>query len=125
MASIRLCNRVGNARRRRNQQRAAKFKSRQETLRRIKLIDVYGNIRYINQRGKLSVTKHHSVLNVLEKRALRFQESGCYEDLEDEALLDEALDKTRTVTTAGESLSDSDNDNSIDNDSLTAASVIC
>ena len=58
----------GSARHKRNQARAGRFRSRNETSRKIKLIDVYGNARYVKSKGKLNVTKHHKVLTALEKR---------------------------------------------------------
>ena len=71
--------------------------------RRIQLIDEYGTRRYIKQRGRLGVTQHQNVLTALEHRALRYQNSKSYEALEDERLMDEAIDEMGTVrcSTAG------------------------
>ncbi len=43
------------------------------------------------------MTLHQTVLTTLEKRALRYQNSKSYEVLEEERLLDEAIDKMGTV----------------------------
>ena len=51
----------------------------------------------MTQRGRLSVTRHQNELTALEHRALRYQNSKLYEELEDERLLGEAIDKTGTV----------------------------
>ena len=61
------------------------------------LIDEYGTRRYIKQRGQLGVTLHQNVLTALEHRALRYQNSKSYEELEDKRLMDEAIDETGTV----------------------------
>ena len=72
------------------------------------MIDAYGNAKYVKQRGALNVTKHHTVLTALEKRAVRFQNSKSYEDVRDQELIDSLLKEDETVATADESLSDSD-----------------
>ena len=54
----------------------------------------------------MGVTRHTKVLSVLEKRALRFHRKGQVTVDQDEALFNEALDETLTVSTA--SLTDSD-----------------
>ena len=41
--------------------------------------------------------QHQPVLTVLEQRARRYQESQSYEELEDEQLLDEAINEMGTV----------------------------
>jgi hypothetical protein len=61
------------------------------------LIDEYGTRRYIKQRGRLEVTRHQNVVTALELRAQRYQNSKSYEELEDERLMDEAIDETGTV----------------------------
>jgi hypothetical protein len=43
------------------------------------------------------VTLHQNVLTVLEHRALRYQNNKSYKELEDERLLDEAINETGTV----------------------------
>ena len=43
------------------------------------------------------MTLHQNVLTALEHRALRYQNSKSYEELEDERLVDEAIDETGTV----------------------------
>ncbi len=50
------------------------------------------------------MTLHQNVLTALEHRALRYLNSKSYEELEDERLLDEAIDETGTVQcpTAGD-----------------------
>jgi len=92
-----LCEGVGAARRWRNQQRACQFKNLCDNNRRIQLIDEYGNRRYIKQRGRLEVTRHQNVVTALELRALHYQNSKSYEELEDNRLMDEAIDETGTV----------------------------
>jgi hypothetical protein len=47
------------------------------------------------------VTQHQTVLTTLECRALRYRNSRTYEELEDERLLDEAIDETGTIPCAG------------------------
>ena len=61
------------------------------------MIDEYGTRRYIKQRGRLEVTRHQNVLTALEIRAHRYQNSKSYEELEDDRLMDEAIDETGTV----------------------------
>jgi hypothetical protein len=46
------------------------------------------------------VTPHQRVLTALEQRAVWYQNSQTYEELEDEQLLDEAIDKTGTLLCA-------------------------
>jgi hypothetical protein len=43
------------------------------------------------------VTLHQNVLTALEHRALRYQNRKSYKELEDERLMDEAIDETGTV----------------------------
>ena len=43
------------------------------------------------------MTLHRNVLTALEHRALRYQSSKSYEELEDERLMDAAIDETGTV----------------------------
>ena len=43
------------------------------------------------------MTLHQNVLTVLEHRALRYQNNKSYKELEDERLLDEAINETGTV----------------------------
>jgi hypothetical protein len=43
------------------------------------------------------VTLHQNILTMLEHRALHYQNSKSYEELEDEHLMDEAIDETGTV----------------------------
>ncbi len=45
--------------------------------------------------------QHQTVLTALEHRALRYQNSRTYKELEDEQLLDEAIDETGTIPCAG------------------------
>ena len=88
---------VGTAKRQRSQQRACRFRNLCESNRRIQLIDEYGTCRYIKQRGGLEVTLHQNVLSALEHRALCYQNSKSYKELEDKCLMDEAIDETETV----------------------------
>ena len=55
------------------------------------MIDEYGTRRYFKQRGRLEVSLHQNVLTALEHRALHYQNSKSYEELEDERLMDEAI----------------------------------
>jgi hypothetical protein len=43
------------------------------------------------------VTLHQNVLTALDHRALHYQNSKSYKELDDERLLDEAIDETGTV----------------------------
>ncbi len=43
------------------------------------------------------MTLHQNVLTALEHRALRYQNSKSYEELDDGCLMDEAIDETGTV----------------------------
>ena len=86
---------------RKDQQRAARFRTRQETSRVIRLVDEYGNQRFVRQQGRMSITKHHTVLSVLEKRALRYRRKGQKQVDMDEILYENALDETGTVSTEG------------------------
>ena len=65
---------------------------------------------YVKTRGKLNIVKHKKVLMALEKRALRFQHRQSYEDERDNELLELLLNDDATVSTACESLSDSDSE---------------
>ena len=92
-----LCGGVGTAKRWRSQQRACRFRNLCESTRRIQLINKYGTCCYIKQQGRLGVTLHQNVLTALDHRALCYQNSKSYEELEDERLLGEAIDETGTV----------------------------
>ena len=91
---------AGPARRWGDQQRACKFQNLYDSTRRIKLIDEYGIHRYIKQQGCLGVTPHQKVLTALEQRAARYQNSQMYEELEDERLLDKAINETGMILCA-------------------------
>jgi hypothetical protein len=95
-----VCEVAGSVKRWQNQQRACHFRNLCESTLWIKLINEYGTCRYIKQRGQLSVTLHQTVLTALEQRALRYQNSKTYEDLEDKRLLDEAINEKGTVPCA-------------------------
>ena len=71
----------------------------QETTRVIKLIDEYGNQRFVHQQGRMSITKHNLVLSALEKRALRYRRKGQKQVDMDEILYEKAMDETGTVST--------------------------
>lgn len=90
----------------RNQVRAARYKSRGETARQIKLVDELGNRRYVLQYGKMNLTKHQRVLSVLEKRALRYRGKKGY--LNTATFDGDVIDETGTVSTEG--LTDSESD---------------
>ena len=49
----------------------------------------------------MSITKHHSVLSALEKRALRYHTKGQLQVDMDVVLYENALDETVTVSTVG------------------------
>ena len=76
----------------------------------MKLIDAYGTARYVKTRGKSNVVNHEKVLTALERRALRFQQWQSYENRRDKELLESLLNDNATVSTACESLSDSDSE---------------
>ena len=62
----------------------------------------------IEKRGRLSTTKHTTLLAALQERSLRFCRGKLTEDDLDRILYTEALDETGTVNTDG--LTDSDNE---------------
>ena len=72
------------------------------------LIDEWGNREFVKERGRMSKTKHTTVLSVLEKRALRYRRRGHNKVDKDEALISQAIDETGTVDTSP--LTDSDSD---------------
>lgn len=76
-----------------------------ETTRVIKLVDQWGNTNYVNQTGRMNITRHERVLSALEMRAMRYRNKGTVIDKDDQ-LYSQALDETGTVSTAG--LTDSD-----------------
>ena len=84
------------------------WRNKCETVRKIKLIDVLGGRRTIRKRGRLNVTKHDQVISALKNRRFSSQDRLNREDIQDQALFDAAIDETRTVTTVGESDSDSE-----------------
>ncbi len=84
----------------RDQQRACHFRNLCDSTRTIKLIDEYGTRRYIKQRGHLGVTQHQTVYTALEHRALRYQNSLTYEELDNEQLLDKAIDEMGMIPCA-------------------------
>jgi hypothetical protein len=61
------------------------------------LIDEYGTRCYIKQPGQLGVTLYQNVLTMLDHRALHYQISKSYKELEDKHLPDEAINETGTV----------------------------
>ena len=69
----------------------------------------------------MSRTKHSKVMSALEKRALRFRNKGQRQVDQDEALFNEAIDETGTVTTAGLTDSDDSDDESATGITITAA----
>ena len=95
-----------SARGRRNQSRATRFRTQQDTTCVTKLIDEWGNERFIRQQGRLSITKHTRVLSVLEKRALRYHRKVHNKHDADEILYEQALDETGMVATADLSASE-------------------
>jgi hypothetical protein len=97
-----VCEVAGSAKCWQDQQHACRFRNLGESTRRIKLIDKYGTRQYIKQWGQLSVTLHQTVLTTLEHRAIRYQNSRTYEELEDKRLLNEVIDETGTVPCTSE-----------------------
>ncbi len=85
-----------------DQQCACKFCNLCDSTQKIKLINKYRTCPYIKQLGQLGVTLHQRVLTVLEQRAVRYQNSRTYEELEDERLLDEAIDEMGAFLCASE-----------------------
>jgi hypothetical protein len=96
-ASSGECEVAGSVQRRQNQRRASCFRNLCETTHRIQLINEFGTWQYIQQWGQLNVTQHLLVLTTLEQRVRRYQESQSNEELEDERLLDDAINETGTV----------------------------
>ena len=94
----------GSARCRRNQSRAALFRQRGSASRQIRLIDEMGQSKCITQYGRMKLTKHTSILSILEKRALRYRARGGFKSIHS----GDTIDETGTVDT--ESLTDSDGD---------------
>ena len=76
----------------------------------MKLIDALGNAQYVRKAGRMTLTKHASILSALEKRAERYRRGVHNIISKDEALYREAiaLDETETVVTS--SMTDSDDD---------------
>ena len=97
-----------SSRTKKNQRRAAIWRTQQETTRVTKLLDEWGNERYVRQHGKMNITKHTKVLSVLEMRAQRYRRKGQQLVDVDQRLLNQAIDETGTVDTAP--LSDSDDE---------------
>jgi hypothetical protein len=95
------CEVAGLAKRWRDQQCACRFWNLCDSTRRIRIIDKFGTRQYIKQRGHLNVTQHQTLLTVLESRALRYQNSRTYKELEDEQLLNEAIDETGMIPCSG------------------------
>jgi hypothetical protein len=100
-ASSGACKVAGLAKRWQDQQRACRLWYLCDSTQRIKIIDEFGTHQYIKQWGRLNVTQHQTVLTTHECRALRYQNSRTYKELEDEQLLDEAIDETGTIPCAG------------------------
>ena len=72
----------------------------QETSSAIKLVNEYGNQRFVCQQGRMSITKHQSVLLALEKRALSYRRKNHLQVDNGTVLYENALDETGTVSTA-------------------------
>jgi hypothetical protein len=79
------------------------------------LIDEWGNRQTLERMGKQNRTKHSKVLSILEKRALRYRDTGKYSvnDGRKERRFD-GIDKTGTVETAG--LTDSDSEEEVESE---------
>jgi hypothetical protein len=71
---------------------------RRDTVRTIKLVDEYGNRKYVLQYGGMDVTKHTKVLSVLEKHALRYRDQGGPKQFSTPG---DEIDETGTVSTEG------------------------
>ena len=72
-----------------------------KTKRLIKLIDTCGAETILQQRGQLNTTKHKAVIQALEQRSNRYTEDRSYEEIQDQNLLDTAIDETGTIDGTG------------------------
>ena len=88
-----------SSRERGDMQRATQFRRSKDTTRVTELIDAQRNREFIRQQGQMSRTKHLNVLSALEKRALQFRSKGQKQVDLDEALYNEAINETGTVST--------------------------
>ena len=102
------CQDTYSSKKRRNQQRAAEFRTSQENKRVIKLIDARGNTTIIKQKGRMGITKHVNIISALEKRVLRYHNKDHHKEDSDDRLYHEAVDETGTIDTT--TLSDIDAD---------------
>ena len=84
-------------RRTRNQRRAQAFRTRDETQRRIRLIDKFGNIKHIIRNGKMAAGNVDTIMTAIDRRARRVVDAETLRELQREALIEEAIDETGTV----------------------------
>ncbi len=84
-------------RRTRNQRRAQAFRTREETQRRIRLIDKFGNITHIIRNGKMAGGNVETIMTAIDRRARRVMDAETLRALQREALIEEAIDETGTV----------------------------
>jgi hypothetical protein len=73
------------------------FRNFCETSCKSQLIDEFGTWQYIKQRGRSNFTQHQLVLTALEQRAHRYQKNQSNGELEDEQLLDGAINETGMI----------------------------
>ncbi len=66
-------------------------------MRRIKLIDKFGNIKHIIRRGKMATSNLDTIMTAIDKRAQRFVDTARLEELRMEELISEAIDETGTI----------------------------
>jgi hypothetical protein len=66
-------------------------------MRRIKLIDKFGNKKHIIRRGKMATSNLDTIMTAIDKRAQRFVDTARLEELRMEELISEAIDETGTI----------------------------
>jgi hypothetical protein len=92
-----------NSQGKRGQQRASKFRPHNEINRVTKPLDAHSNRIVIKQQGKIGLTKHNTILAMLEMGALRYHNKSWNKVEMDEVPYNEAINATSTLDT--ESLS--------------------
>lgn len=108
-AASRPCKSSGS---KRSQARAGQFRSKQQCIRIIKVLDQAGSLKIIKKRGRLNITAHPSALNVLEKKALRYLNRRKTEDDRDEELIRGALESINKQSNTYIDINVNDNDSS-------------
>jgi len=89
--------------------RATRLRTQNGSARVIRLVNEDGVQQYVWQHGRMSITKHTTVLSALGKQAFRYRWKGNKLVDWDEALYENALDKTGTASTTGMTAVESDN----------------